>query len=418
MSDDPNSGYGAESTDGFSETTSRSWFDRIKGALVGVLAGLLLLPVAIWLLAWNEGRAVHTARSLAEGASQVQTVPGAQLLPANEGRLVHVAGPLAVRGTLADSEFGLRVEGAVQLRRQVEMFQWKEEQHSETRNKLGGGQETVTTYSYTRAWSETALDSSRFRQPGGHGNPQMRYRSQTEVASEAMLGGFRLDQALLRQLGEFQPLPANAVPARNGARPIEAGLFLGEDPGAPRIGDLRVTWAVARAPTASVIGQQIGNGLGPYQTRAGDRLLMVANGTVPASAMIHQAEQDNALLAWLFRAGGCVLIFVAGMMLMRPVVVLADVVPLFGSIIGFGSGLIALMLTVVVAPLTIALAWLWFRPLVGIAVLVVGGGLVFGVGRLMRGRRQAQPMQPPGMAPAGAGQPSSFFPPGWKPPQR
>ncbi len=424
MSDNsnPDDGAGSFGADSLTETTSRSWFDRIKGALIGVLVGLLLLVGGVWLLAWNEGRAVHTARSLAEGSRLVLDVPAEAVAPANEGKLVHVSAPLVLRGSLADAEFGLRVEGAVQLRRHVEMFQWREEQHSETRSKLGGGQETVTTYSYSRGWADTQQDSSRFRQPGGHANPPMRFRSQVEVAREAQLGGFRLDQGLLQQLGEFQPLPANAVPARAGAQRMEAGLYLGEDPGAPRLGDMRVTWSVARVAAASVVGQQVGNGFRPYQTRAGDALLLVANGQVSASAMIHQAEEENALLSWILRGVGTVLIFISGLMLLRPIVVLADIVPIFGSIMGFGTGLVALLLTVVVAPLTIALAWLWFRPLVGVAVLLLGGGLIYGVGRLMR--RHHQPVAPAGnwapvpqQAPQG-GQRSSFFPPGWQPPPR
>jgi len=50
---------------------------------------------------------------------------------------------------------------------QVEMSQWQEQTRSETRNKLCGGAEAVTTYNYRRVWQEGRNDSNRFLQPKG-----------------------------------------------------------------------------------------------------------------------------------------------------------------------------------------------------------------------------------------------------------
>lgn len=410
--------------DSVTETTTRSWFSRIGGALMGMVFGLLLIPGGIWLLAWNEGRAVQTARSLAEGGRVVLAAAPERVDPANEGRLIHLSGPLEGLAPLSDGAFGLRVDGATRLRRTVEMYQWKEESHSETRTRLGGGQETVTTYTYRRAWSDQPIDSGHFRQPGGHANPPMPYRGQVLVAEGARIGAFRLDRALLEQLGRFQPVPPEAVPPRGGAVPVEGGLFIGPDPAAPRIGDLRITWAVARTAEASVIGRQAGSGLAPFQTSAGDRLLMAADGRVPAAAMIQAAEEENRVLTWILRAVGALLVFVGAALLMQPAVVLASVLPFLGGLVGFGTMLVALLVTVVVAPVTIAIAWLWVRPVVGGLVLALGALLAFGVSRLMRARRAAAAAPGPGSAwgPAaagpgrGGGGRSSFFPPGWTPP--
>ena len=77
-------------------------------------------------------------------------------------------------------------------------------------------------------------------------------------------------------------------------------------------------------------------------------------------------------------------------LVLRPLVVVADVVPLIGSVIGAGAGLVALAFTMVVAGCVIALAWFWYRPLIGFAVLVVG--LVAGIAlHRLAGRRSAAP---------------------------
>ena len=378
---------------GFTVTTHTSWFTRIKQAFGGIIVGILLIPAAMWLLAWNEGRAVTTARSLAEGAGLVRSVDIARPDPANEGRLVHVAGPLRVQGTLRDPDFGVTAEGAVRLIRSVEMYQWEEERRSETRTTLGGGQETVTTYSYRQVWSSRPIDSSRFQQPQGRQNPPFRYPSATQTAQEATIGGFRLVQAQLSGIGESRPVPLvrDQVTLPFGAQiqgdaiAIPAGGFGG---GQPQIGDMRIRFQVARADQATMLAAQRGDGFAPYQTQAGDRLMMTATGVVPAADMIRQAEQANMLMTWGIRFGGALLMLIGFGMILAPFRVLADVVPLFGSLVGAGTGLIGLILTAILAPLTIAIAWFAYRPVVGAIVLAAGIAAAVGLGWLARKRRK------------------------------
>ena len=93
--------------------------------------------------------------------------------PANDGKLVYVSGDLTARAPLADQEFGVSAN-ALRLVRKVEMYEWMEESKTERRDKLGGGEEEVKTYTYHRVWSDRYEDSSRFKHSDGHENPQMR----------------------------------------------------------------------------------------------------------------------------------------------------------------------------------------------------------------------------------------------------
>jgi hypothetical protein len=387
MSDSNSSNGGFDPGEGrFTETTTTTWLERIKGAFAGILVGLLLIPASSILLFWNEGRAVQTARSLAEGAGLVTAAPADRVDPALEGRLIHLTAPLRVTQPLRDAEFGVTAQGAVRLLRSVEMYQWKEEQRSETRSRLGGGQETVTTYSYTRAWSAEPIDSSRFRQGEGRSNPAMRFQAREVVANDARLGAFPLTDAQLRGFGEPRPLPVETS-AMAGARVVDGALYIGQDPANPRIGDLRIRFAQVPAQEASLIARQAGTGVAPYQTRAGDSLFLLRPGNLTAQQMIQAAEAENRILTWILRAVGAVLMFIGFSLILRPLVVLADVVPLFGSIVGFGTGLIAGMLTFLGAPLVIAVAWFWYRPLVAAIVLAIGFVGAFGMTRWMKARR-------------------------------
>lgn len=376
-SDDDGPSFGGDS---FTETTHQSWFQRIGGALTGILVGLILLPVAGFLLFWNEGRAVQTARSLAEGAGLVQSSSAERPDPALEGRLVHVTGPVRAAAVPRDSELGVTPpEGTLRLMRRVEMYQWQEQTSSETRTRMGGGQETVTTYSYRRVWAEGRIDSSRFRQPDGHQNPEPRHATRGFNAERVMLGGFRLSDS---QINEIPARTSFAVPGGNA----DGGRYIGQNPESPRVGDLRITWQVARPDALSVIGAQMGDGFGPFATRTGDRLFMIEAGRVPAAAMFQQAEADNRTLTWILRLVGTIVMFVGWLIIFNPLKVLADLVPFIGSIMGFGIGLLAAVLTLILAPATIAVAWLFYRPLMGIMILAMGIALAYGLTRLRRPR--------------------------------
>ena len=106
------------------ETTSTSWFTRIKNSVVGVLFGLLLLVAGVVGLFWNEGRAVTTARSLEEGAGIVMSVAADRVDAANEGKLIHVTGSTTTDSKPSDADFGIVATG-LRLERTVEMYQWK-----------------------------------------------------------------------------------------------------------------------------------------------------------------------------------------------------------------------------------------------------------------------------------------------------
>src|SRR3954469_6032298 len=196
----PDPGGDGSGSDSFTVTETKSWFQCLSSAIIAVILGLLLVIGAGALLFWNESRAVTTARSLTEGAGVVAEVDSTRIDPANEGRLVHVSGELQPSKPLVDPTFGVTANDAVRLVRTVEMYQWKEDSRTETHKKLGGGEESVTTYTYTRTWSDHPVQSSQFRQPNGHQNPAMRYAHFEAVAADATLGAFRPGEAALRRL--------------------------------------------------------------------------------------------------------------------------------------------------------------------------------------------------------------------------
>lgn len=395
--------------DSFTETTHVSWGQKLMDSIVGVGLGLLLVLAMSALLFWNEGRAVQTYRSLEEGAGIVVKADADRVDPGNEGKLVHVQGDLTAQMPVSDSTFGIRARAA-RLVRHVEMYQWKEERHTETKKHLGGSEERVTTYTYRHVWEDKRIDSSHFNRQGGHQNPQMRFSAYSATATDARLGAFRPGERALSRLpaSEAKPIPQEAAPQFEGrtdlgpAHVVDGMLYLGQNPSEPRIGDLRITYKIAPLGPASFIGRQAGADLQEYQTKAGDALLLARSGLVTPQAMFAQAEAENRIITWIIRAVGAVCMFFGFLLILRPLAVLGDVVPIVGSVLGAGTGLAALLLTMVVAPLVIAVAWFFFRPLVSLGVLAAGAAAVYGLRQLAARRQEAKGGVSVPAVPAGA----------------
>ena len=365
----------------FSTTTSQGWGSRLKNSIGGIIFGLILVGgafIALWL---NEGRSVHRYQDLKDGKGKVVSIGSEKIDAANEGKLVHFSGATSAGNTPGDATFGVTSEGALKLRREVEMYQWKESTSSSTRKKTGGGTETTKTYSYDKVWSGDLIRSGSFQQ-AGHDNPtEMPFPSTTETGSPITVGAFTLSDSLVNRLDDFVPLPLASLDglaeaATANAKLHQSGLYFGEDPAAPTIGDTRVTFSTVQPGDVSIVSQQNGQTLIPYQAKH-NTVELLQSGIHAAEAMFAKAETDNKVLTWILRLVGFLAMGFGFILLSRPITVVADVLPFVGNIVGAGLGFIMFLLAGVLSFITIAIAWIAYRPVIGISLLVVAGFLAF-----------------------------------------
>jgi len=362
--------------------TTTGYGQRIGNAIGGILAGIIFVVVAFPLLFWNEGRSVKTYRSLKEGARIVVPVAADAVSGANEGKLVHLSGQAITPDTLRDPVFGVAAN-AIKLFRNVEMYQWQEQKSSKTVKKMGGSTETETTYSYSKSWSKNWIDSSQFQEKDGHQNPaSMAVASEQFVSPNVAVGAFSLSGNLIGQIQGASPLPAGQgkkIPALGGKQASLAGkgYYLGKNPDQPEVGDLRVDFSAVQPKTVSVLAKQVGNSLAGYLTQAGGTIERLDEGVKSADDMFAASQKENTIITWLLRAAGCLMMYLGFALVFKPLSVLADVVPFIGSLVGMGTGLLAFSLAVPLSLLTIAVAWIAYRPVLGVLLLAAAGGVVF-----------------------------------------
>ena len=392
----------------YTETTYTSWGSRLGGAFKGIVTGIILVAAGTGLLYWNEGRTVKTGGAINEARLvAVEADDISRRDPALEGRVIYAAGRADTQDVLQDPIFGASAT-AINIARRVEYYQWTEQSRQEKRKKLGGGEETVTTYTYTQAWTSSPVDSGAFRDPqyNGRNTVLARFEDETLYAPNVTLGAYTLPNFLKHRIGGAVPLdirpdderkknifeglntgyvpPANPAPASGDAvsgmqdrpqdRYVHAQgnvLYLGKNPGSPEIGDVRITFTQTPPADVSLIAQVAGGTFEEFTASNGYTFSRLETGRTSMEKMFAGAESDNAMMAWLLRLVGTFVVITGLGMVFRPLSVIADVVPILGTLVGAGTGFVAFLLGLAWSLAVIAVAWLRFRP-------VLAGGLVAG----------------------------------------
>jgi hypothetical protein len=188
------------------------------------------------------------------------------------------------------------------------------------------------------------------------------------------------------------PLPEELA---GKAKRHDGGLYLGNNPTSPQVGDVRISFTIVPAQEISLVAQQSGSSFTPYQASTGENIELLQTGIKTAAAMFQKAQSDNAMWTWIVRAVGFFLMFAGLGMMFKVLSVIADVLPFLGNVVGAGTGFIAFLISAVLSLITIAVAWIVYRPLLGVALLAVAVGLVVLVKGKLGKAKQSQMAAPP-----------------------
>jgi len=382
-------------SDSFTEVTRQGWFSRIKDSFKGILTGAIFLLISVVLLFWNEGRAVKRHKALKAGEAAVVSVSSDEVTVANEGKLIHITGLAETGETLFDKEFGVQVN-AIKLKRNVKMYQWHEKKESKSKKNVGGSKTTETTYSYYKSWSESTIDTSSFKKPEGHENPEMTYKNELFTAKDVTLGAFSLSGSLVAKISSFEPFPLDSsvkdIPdyLKEILKVHGDGFYSGDNPGNPQVGDMKISFQIVNPVAVSIVSVQSCETFKPYQAETGS-VELLQTGTFTAQQMFEAAKSQNKMMTWILRLVGFILMLAGFSMIFKILSVLADVLPILGSIVSFGTGIIAFLLSISLSLIVIAIGWLFYRPLLGISLLALAGGVIFGIIKVLRktGNKQA-----------------------------
>ena len=438
----------------FTETTTTGYGTRVGRSFKSIGSGFIIFCLATALLWWNEGRAVKTEKMLDEAGNAYVEMENPNKKDASlEGELICGTAMATTEDSLTDAQFGIGAK-AIALRRTVEYYQWVEHAESKSEDKLGGKQVTTTTYTYSKQWVSSPVQSSQFKDPA-YQNKNMVMTTIDEAeqyAENVSFGAYKLSESLIHSissregldlaisedlLAQFdkstqaayerfygvqksiqqqptqQPAPQPAIPDSIRALLSDSAkavldslqavndsivksmanaenkkdlqyvhqasnvLYFGRVPGSPEVGDVRVTFEIVVPAKVTVMAVVDGDTFKPYKAKNGKRFQTLVMGKKSGDEIIDAEKEANNMILWALRILGVMLVIAGLKGIFGFLETILKVVPFIANIFGWGVGVVCTVIGVVWSLIVIALAWLFYRPLLGISLLVLAGFLIW-----------------------------------------
>ena len=388
----------------YTETTTTGYGTRVGNSFRSIGTGFMLFIVATALLWWNEGRAVKTDKMLneAEGAYVEMENPNKKDASL-DGELVCATALATTEDSLSDKQYGLGAK-AISLTRKVEYYQYVEEANEKKEDKLGGKEVTTTTYTYSEEWTSQPIESGKFHDPAYQNKNYVLTTVEPEEqwAETVSFGAYTLPESLFHSMSSTEPVDLTAIDSLQLvkwnkdiqqvlASHLENGktdsmklvhidgnvIYYGFSPSSPNVGDVRVTFEKVMPAKVTIIAQVDGDTFKAFKAKNGKRFQRLVMGKKTAEEIFESEHAANNMWLWILRIVGTLLVIFGLKGIFGFLETILKVVPFIANIFGWGVGLVCTVVGVVWSLIIIALAWLFYRPLIGIALLAIAGFLIW-----------------------------------------
>jgi hypothetical protein len=154
-------------------------------------------------------------------------------------------------------------------------------------------------------------------------------------------------------------------------------LYYGRVPGSPEVGDVRVTFEKVVPAKVTVMAVVDGDSFKPFKAKNGKRFQTLVMGKKSGDEIIEAEKEANSALLWILRIVGILMVIGGLKGIFGFLETILKVVPFIAGIFGWGVGIVCTVIGVVWSLIVIAIAWLFYRPLLGISLLVLAGFLIW-----------------------------------------
>ena len=443
----------------YQEVTTTGYGTRVGNSFKAIGSGFLMFVLGTALLWWNEGRAVKTEKMLDEAGNAYVEMENPNKKDASlEGELICGTAMATTEDSLVDAQFGIGAK-AISIRRNVEYYQWVEHSQTKREDKLGGKEVTTTTYTYTKEWVSSPIESSDFHDPAYQNkNSVLTTVDESEQwAENVKWGAYTLSESLFHRISsreaidlaiaedlltQFDKSTQAAYERAHGlvntainkisqpAQPVQQPaqvaipdsikallpdsvrakldsiqavtdslnkqmanaenkmdlqyvhqasnvLYFGRVPGSPEVGDVRVTFEKVVPAKVTVMAVVDGDSFKPYKAKNGKRFQTLVMGKKSGDEIIEGEKEANNMILWALRILG-IMIIIGGLKgIFGFLETILKVVPFIAGIFGWGVGIVCTVVGIVWSLIVIALAWLFYRPVLAICLLAIAGFLIW-----------------------------------------
>ena len=419
----------------YQEVTTTGYGTRVGNSFKAIGSGILMFCIGTALLWWNEGRAVKTEKMLDEAGSAYVEMENPNKKDASlEGELICGTALATTEDSLSDAQFGIGAK-AISLRRSVEYYQWVEHSEEKKEDKLGGKEVTTTTYTYSKEWVSRPVESAQFKDPA-YQNKNMvltTIEDAEKYAENVTWGAYKLNESLIHSISSREGMdlaiaedlmkqfdqnaktayerfygvkqqpaqqPAETAVVSDSVKAVNDSinkaianaenkkdleyihqannvLYFGRVPGSPEVGDVRVTFEKVVPAKVTVMAVVDGDTFKPFKAKNGKRFQTLVMGKKSGDEIIDAEKEANNMWTWALRILG-VLMVIGGLKgIFGFIETILKVVPFVAGIFGWGVGLVCSVVGIAWSLIVIAIAWLFYRPLLGISLLILSGFLVW-----------------------------------------
>lgn len=426
----------------YQEQKTTGYGTRVGNSFKAIGSGILLFCIGTALLWWNEGRTVKTEKMLDEvGGNYVEMENPNKKDASLDGELICGTALATTEDSLSDAQFGVGAK-AIALHRKVEYYQWVESSEEKSEDKLGGKEVTTTTYTYSKKWVSTPVESSEFKNPAYQNKNTVltTVEESDQYAENVSFGAYKLNETLIHRISSSEGLdlaisedllkdldknaqvayerfygtkkaaskaieqPAETTVLSDSAKAVadslkavndsiiknavnkkdfeyvhQAGnvLYFGRVPGSPEVGDVRVTFEKVVPAKVTVMAVVDGDSFKPYKAKNGKRFQTLVMGKRSGDDIIEADKEANNMWLWLLRGVGVLLVIGGLKGIFGFLETILKVVPFIANIFGWGVGVVCTIIGVAWSLIVIAIAWLFYRPILGITLLVIAGFLTW-----------------------------------------
>ena len=426
----------------YQEQRTTGYGTRVGNSFKAIGSGLIMFCIGTALLWWNEGRTVKTEKMLDEvGGNYVEMENPNKKDASLDGELICGTALATTEDSLSDAQFGVGAK-AIALHRKVEYYQWVESSEEKSEDKLGGKEVTTTTYTYSKKWVSTPVESSEFKDPTYQNKNTVltTVEESDQYAENVSFGAYKLNETLIHRISSSEGLdlaisedllkdldknaqvayerfygtkkaasqaveqPAETTVLSDSAKAVadslkavndsiiknainkkdfeyvhQAGnvLYFGRVPGSPEVGDVRVTFEKVVPAKVTIMAVVDGDSFKPYKAKNGKRFQTLVMGKRSGDDIIEADKEANNMWLWLLRGLGVLLVIGGLKGIFGFLETILKVVPFIANIFGWGVGVVCTIIGVAWSLIVIAIAWLFYRPILGITLLVIAGFLTW-----------------------------------------
>jgi len=391
--------------------------NKLLGSIGSLLIGILVFLGSFVILYFTEVRTDYSV--VADKAVEIEQ-------SSEDVDFIYYSGEFTTSEKLSDGLY-LKEGDYIAINRKVEMFSWVEEVETDDND--------VKHYSYKNEWIDEPADSNEFDEPSGHNNPQKTIQNERFEVVNARIGEYEVDMDTLRLPGlKALKLTADNINTDEISGDVdelfddfeyyddegyydEADYYEDEETvdgwtiteyededektvvdeedkdketevksreyifigvgslQKPEVGDMRLSYNVYRpGEKVTVFGKVDANQIAPHHGENESKIYRAFSGDHENAKS--QLKKEYKTAGWMGRIGGFIAMWIGLTMILKPLTVSMELIPIIGSIgksaLGIVTFVVALVLTIITSLILSILHSIWGIAI--IAVVVVGFG--------------------------------------------